>query len=208
MVFKRLSQYLTIVALMVFTGPAAAMEPMAAIISPIDDVIFILNQPEVPKRTQRKEIWKVVNPIFDFPLISRLALKHHWKRFTETEKEDFTKVIAQFLGNTYIDRIQGEFRNEQVVYVGEEYLLDVCAACAEVQTLLVREAVEIPINYRMRRNTSGQWKVYDIIVEGVSLLINYRLQYDNYLKQNTPAQLIQWLNQKLEEQNQQLGDNG
>ena len=114
-------------------------------------------------------------------------------------------VFAQFLGNTYIDKIQGEYHNEQIVYLGQDFYSD---TYVEVKTQIVRETLTIPVNYRMLKDRDGQWKVYDIIVEGVSLVKNYRTQFASILSKDKPAQLIQQLNDKLAEQNKRLAENG
>ena len=188
-------------------GPiaAAAIEPLAVIKEPIDAVIVILNDPQYKaldtRPAQRSEIWKTVKPMFDFTEVSMRALARNWRRFSAAEQEAFVDVFAQFLGNTYIDKIQGEYHDEKIEYLGqtiheEQY--------AEVKTKIVRETVEIPVNYRMRKQSDGRWKVYDIIVEGVSLVKNYRIQFASILNKKKPAQLIEQLNEKLEDQNRRL----
>jgi phospholipid transport system substrate-binding protein len=200
-----------LVALMLVVVPVAAAtaEPMAIIKEPIDAVIAILNDPQYKaagtKSAQRDEIWKVVRPMFDFNEISRRAVAREWRRFSAEEKTTFADVFAQFLGNTYIDKIQGEYHNEKIVYLGQDLKSD---RYAEVKTHLIREALVIPVNYRLIRSDDGQWKVYDIIVERVSLVKNYRTQFASILRKKKPAQLIEQLNQKLAEQNQRLADNG
>ena len=200
-----------IVAVVSTAAPASAAntEPIAVIKAPIDAVIAILNDPRYmasgTKSDQRKEIWKVINPMFDFQEISRRAVARHWSDFSAGEKTEFIDVFAQFLGNTYIDKIQGEYHNEQVIYLDQVLHAD---QYAEVRTQLVRETIDIPVNYRLIKDQSGQWKVYDIIVEGVSLVKNYRTQFADILRKETPAQLIQRLNQKLQEQSSHLVDNG
>ncbi len=198
-------------ALMMLVAPAvgATMEPMAIIKEPIDAVIAILNDPkykvEGTKSAQRDEIWKVVRPMFDFEEISKRAVARDWRRFSPQEKTTFADVFAQFLGNTYIDKIQGEYHNEQIVYLSQEFYSDLYA---EVKTNLVREALVIPVNYRLIKNDDGKWQVYDIIVEGVSLVKNYRTQFASILRTKKPADLIEQLNRKLTEQNQRLAENG
>jgi phospholipid transport system substrate-binding protein len=210
MVLQRFVGLSILVAWMSMAIPvlAADSEPLAVIKAPIDAVITILNDPHYmtseAKSAQRKEIWKIVNPMFDFQEISKRAVARHWSDFSDAEKTEFTDVFAQFLGNTYIDKVQGEYHNEQVVYLDQLLHAD---NYAEVRTQIVRETVEIPVNYRMIKDQAGQWKVYDIIVEGVSLVKNYRTQFADILRKETPAQLIQRLNQKLQEQSKQLVDN-
>ena len=209
MLIKTIACALAVLILTVCPSAAASMEPMATIKDPIDAVIAILNDPqykvEGAKSAQRDTIWKTVKPMFDFNEISKRAVARHWKRFTAAEKATFADVFAQFLGNTYIDKIQGEYHNEQILYLGQDFYSD---RYAEVKTQLVREALVIPVNYRLIKSSGGQWKVYDIIVEGVSLVKNYRTQFASILKKKKPAQLIQQLNDKLAEQNQRLADNG
>jgi len=209
MMDKILASLLTFLLLAVPTGALASTEPMAAIKAPIDEVIEILNDPQYKdagtKQAQRNTIWKVVQPMFDFEEVSRRAVARNWNRFTDAEKKAFVDVFAQFLGNTYIDKIQGEYHNEKIVYLGQEILQEVYA---EVKTNIVREAVEIPVNYRMRKYDDGHWRVYDIIVEGVSLVKNYRTQFASILKKKKPSQLIDQLNEKLTEQNQRLVGSG
>ena len=188
---------------------AASMEPMATIKAPVDTVIVILNDPQYQvtgtKSAQRDEIWKVVKPMFDFDEIAKRAVARNWSDFNDAEKASFTDVFAQFLGNTYIDKIQGEYHNEQIVYLGQDFYSD---TYAEVKTQIVRETLSIPVNYRLIKGAEGRWMVYDIIVEGVSLVKNYRTQFASILSKDKPAQLIQRLNEKLAEQNKRLAENG
>ncbi len=206
---KRLAGALAVVLLLVVPGAAVSMEPLAVIKAPIDTVITILNDPQYKaagsRSAQRDEIWKNVKPMFDFDEISRRAVARNWQDFSDAEKAAFTEVFSQFLGNTYIDKIQGEYHNEKIVYLGQDFY---SAEYAEVKTLIVRETLEIPVNYRMIRDGAGLWRVYDVIVEGISLVKNYRTQFASILRKEKPAQLIERLDEKLTEQNRQLSDNG
>ena len=206
---KRIAAVWAISLIMVFPSAAMSMEPMAVLKTPIDNVIAILNDPQYKaagnRVAQRDEIWKNVKAMFDFDEISRRAVARNWRVFTVAEKAAFTDVFARFLGNTYIDKIQGEYHNEQIVYNEQNFHSDIYA---EVKTTIVRETVEIPVNYRMRKGGDGEWKVYDVIVEGVSLVKNYRTQFASILRKEKPAQLIERLDKKLAEQNKQLTENG
>ena len=105
-------------------------------------------------------------------------------------------------------RPDGEDRtgsSQQIVYLGQDFHAD---NYAEVKTQIVRATVQIPVNYRMLKDGEGHWRVYDVIVEGVSLVKNYRTQFASILSKDKPAQLIQRLNDKLAEQNKRLAENG
>lgn len=209
MIHKAVAGILTVLMLTLFPAAAQAREPMDVIKAPIDAVITILNDPQYKapgtKSAQRNVIWKSVEPMFDFEEISKRTVARHWRDFSEAEQTAFADVFAQFLGNTYIDKIQGEYHNEEIVYLGQDLYSD---DYAEVRTQIVRETLEIPVNYRMFKNDENQWKVYDIIVEGVSLVKNYRTQFASILRKEKPAQLIERLNQKLTEQKNRLNGNG
>jgi len=206
---KRIAGAMVFLSLMILPAVAVSMEPMATIKAPVDTVISILNDPKYKdvgaKSAQRDEIWKVVKPMFDFEEIAKRAVARNWSDFKDAEKKAFTDVFAQFLGNTYIDKIQGEYHNEQIVYLEQDFYSDIYA---EVKTQIVRETLATPVNYRMLKGKDGKWRVYDIIVEGVSLVKNYRTQFTSILSKEKPAQLIQRLNDKLVEQNKRLSKNG
>jgi phospholipid transport system substrate-binding protein len=200
---------LAVVLLLYCPATAMAMTPIETIKAPIDATITILNDPKyLGKETrlaQRDEIWKKVKPMFDFDEIAKRTVARKWADFSADEKVAFRDVFAQFLGNTYIDKVQGEYHNEQIVYLGQDLRSEIYA---EVKTHVLRETLKIPVDYRMIKNEDGQWKVYDVIVEGISLVKNYRTQFANILRKEKPAQLIERLEEKLAAQNKRLADDG
>jgi phospholipid transport system substrate-binding protein len=190
-----------VVFLVMGSGAASAQasSPMETIKGRIDQVIELLNDPQFKdpgrRSVQREKIWETASPLFDFREISRRTVGPSWERFSEEQREQFTKVFSEFLGNTYLDRVQGEYQNEQVVYVSEA----VREPQALVRTQLVREKAVMPIDYRMRLE-EGQWKIYDVLVEnGVSIVQNYRVQFQSILQKESPDQLIARLEQRLQE---------
>lgn len=208
MIAKPIALALAVFILIILPTLAVSMEPIATIKAPIDAVITILNDPQYKapgtKVAQRDQIWKKVKPMFNFEEIAKRSVARNWGDFSAAEKVAFTDVFAEFLGNTYIDKIQGEYHNEQIVYLGQDFYSDLYA---EVKTQIIRETVEIPVNYRMLKDEDAQWKVYDVIVESVSLVKNYRTQFASILRKKKPAQLIQQLNEKLAEQKKRLAEN-
>lgn len=203
MVIKRWATALLICCLSIGTAMASneSLTPLNTIKDRIDQIIDVLNDPRYhapdQKGPQREKIWEISQPMFDFKEISRRTVGPKWDDFSEAERTKFTDVFAAFLSNTYIDKIQGEYHNEQIVYLKEL----VKEPLALVRTKLVRASSEIPIDYRMRKNDTD-WKVYDILVEnGVSLVQNYRVQFRSVLQKESPAELIQRLEKKLKEQN-------
>ncbi|MDA8139327.1 MAG: ABC transporter substrate-binding protein [Desulfobacteraceae bacterium] len=179
------------------------MTPMQTVQTRIDQIVAALTDPELSKPAnkvaQRDRIWEIAIPMFDFTEISRRTVGAKWTTFSEAEQKRFTDLFTRFLGNTYLDKIQGEYHNEKVTYLKEL----IKEPQAVVRTKLVRDNAELPIDYRMKKE-DGQWKIYDILVEdGVSLVQNYRVQFQTILQKETPAQLIERLEVKIKEQQAQ-----
>jgi len=176
-------------------GPATE-----AVRQPINDGIALLRDQTVETEDQRRKqadkIWEILSQAFDLKLISALALgSKNWKRFSPQERAEFTDVFTRLLGNTYITKIQGEYKDEEIVFIGEEV---VSKKKAVVKTIIKRQDIEIPVNFKVRYK-KGDWKVYDINVEGIGLVLNYRRQFNTFLskKEGTPESLIAELKGKL-----------
>lgn len=136
----------------------------------------------------KEEVWS----IFNFEEISRRALANNWRLFDEKQRETFVDLFSQLLFETYVSKIRSEYQNETVVFVDEEVTDD----RGKVLTKVVRESVEIPIDYSMKR-IDGRWQVYDVQVENVSLVGNYRSQFRKILLQKSPDHLIESLRKKI-----------
>lgn len=185
----------------IFAGAVDAatdtMGPLETLKGPVNQFLKVLNDPFYTKTenkaAQRDKIWEIASPVFDFKEISRRAIGKPWQKFSTDEQNQFAAVFSQFLGNTYIDKLQGEYKNVKIDFNREL----IKGSKAMVRTKLRRESLEMPIDYRLR-NTDGTWKIYDILVEnGVSLVKNYRVQFRSILKNETPGQLIKRLEKKL-----------
>ncbi len=181
---------------------AAAVSPTASIKGPIDQIIGVLNdpqfQPPEKKTDQRQKIWQIARPMFDAQLLSKRVIGKPWNSFSAKEKSQFTDIFARFLGTTYIEKMQGQYSNVSISYDKELIKGD----RALVRTKVIRENLEIAIDYRMRQ-TNGLWKIYDVLVDnGISLVRNYRVQFSSILQNETPAQLIKRLEEKLAGQEQ------
>ena len=194
---------LALLLLWVISIPAVTVAGPAteAVRQPINDGISLLRDGAAETAVQKKErtdkIWEIVRQAFDFRLISAQALGRNWRRFSPAEKSEFADVFSQLLGNSYISKIQGDYSDEEVLFVGEEML---SKKKAIVRTIIKRQNQEIPVDYKVRLK-KGEWKVYDIKVEGVGLVLNYRRQFNTFLakESGSPESLIEKLKDKLEE---------
>ncbi|MDM8537335.1 ABC transporter substrate-binding protein [Desulfobacterales bacterium HSG17] len=172
-------------------------KPLDELKAPMEQAITILKDTQYKdkKEIQREKIWELVSQVFDFKAISMRALARNWKIFNDKQKKDFTKVFTELLKNTYIDKIQGEFHDEEIVFTGQDM---VSAKKARVNTKIIRGKVEIPMDYSMKLSKVKKWMVYDVNIEGVSLVKNYRNQFKEVLAKDSPDQLIQRLKEKNE----------
>ena len=172
----------------------ASKQPLDELKVPMEQAIAILKDSQYnnKKEVQREKIWELVSQVFDFKAISMRALAKNWKLFNDEQKKEFTKVFAELLKNTYIDKIQGEFHDEEIVFTGQDLI---SSKKARVNTKIIRGKVEIPMDYSMRLS-HDKWMVYDVNIEGVSLVKNYRNQFKEVLAKDSPDQLIQRLKEK------------
>jgi phospholipid transport system substrate-binding protein len=201
---------LTALSAALIFGPMAdaqsIVQPIDAIRDPINNVVKILEDPayrDTGKRDeQREKIRAATWDMFDFTLIAKRATgRFHWENsFTDAQRQEFTDLFAKFLSNTYLNRISGNYENLEVDYLGQE--VDAQRGLATVKTRVHRKGGDLSINYSMRLS-EGRWQIYDVFVEGVSLVQNYQTQFRSLLENETGAQLIERLKKKIEEQKQQ-----
>ena len=173
-----------------------AAEPLDTLKNSIDKVVAILKAPEFQdsdeKDAQKKAIWDIIEKIFDFDEMSRRTTAQYWRGFSQDEKQEFSRLFSELLGNTYLDRIQ-KYKGEKIDYLSQEMTSDIKSV---VETKIVRKDTDIPISYSMFK-THGAWKIYDVKIEGVSLIQNYRAQFTKVLINKSPADLIEMLKNKV-----------
>jgi len=177
---------------------SAADSPMEALQIPIETVLSLLKDPKYKdpdqRQQQRDKIFAITRKLFDYTEMSRRTLARNWKSFSPQEQMQFVDVFADHLSNSYMDKIQGEYKGETVQFLGQEMVAD---GKALVTTKVQRQPSDISVDYSMLL-VDNQWRVYDVNIEGVSLIKNYRTQFDQILVKESPAQLIERLKKKVE----------
>ena len=135
----------------------------------------------------RRQIEDEVYHIFDFGEFSSRTVGPRWQTFTPEQKSKFSEAFAELLLNTYLNRITG-YNGETVSYTGETASRD--GDRVEVRTVItLKDGKKIPVAYRMLRK-DGHWRVYDVIIENISLVKNYRTQFQDILNTASPEELI------------------
>ena len=163
----------------------------------IDEVLRILEDKSLqqPARLmeRRKLLEKMIGSRFDYREMAKRTLPVKWKTLTEAEQKEFVDLFQSFLSASYADKIEG-YSGEQVQYLSERLEGDY----AEVRTKIVSEKTEIPIDYRLM-GRAGEWFVYDVIADGVSLVRNYRGQFDKIIRESGYPDLVEELRKKSRE---------
>ena len=179
-------------------APVAAGAPSDQLKAQIDRVLKLLDDPELKKETRAKDrrtaVRKVANEIFDFNETARRSLGRHWQSRTPAERDEFVQLFSDLLERSYISRVE-LYGGEKIQFAGDSIEGDQ----AKVQTRLVTKGgSEIPIEYRMHRK-GDRWLVYDVIIEGVSLVSNYRTQFNKIIQTSSYQELVRKMKTKQEE---------
>ncbi len=179
---------------------AAAPSPLVVIQSGTEKALKILRasqKGEAPALRQRKgEILGIVDEYFNFEEMGKRALGRPWKEQTPQKRQEFSELFKQLLFNTYISRVESYTgSNEQIVYDSEK----VDGEYALVKThVIIQSGKPVEIDYRLQFE-NGNWKVYDVIVEGISFVENYRSQFASLLANGSFDSLLKKLREKVEQ---------
>ena len=164
----------------------------------IDKMLTTMKQPgfkDQPRDAQIVEVRKIINEVFDYQELSRRTLGREWKKFSPEQQTEFIDLFSQVLENVYADRILA-YTHEKIEF-GKE--TEMKKGRVEVESYIVTtDNKKVPLFYRMS-NKSGQWKVYDVVIEGISMVKNYRGQFREILKTKKPDDLLQTLREKAKE---------
>lgn len=186
-----------LMAILIFStgGVAAASPARDQLKQAIDAILTVLRNPELKavsqKEKRRDTLEKIVEGRFDFEKMSQLSLARHWKERTASEKSEFAALFGQLLKDTYISKMEG-YTDEKVVFLRER----IRKRKAQIDTKIITQTIEIPINYRMFTRKDDQWMVYDMVIEGVSLIGNYRSQFGQMLEKGSFEDLMDKLEKK------------
>jgi len=174
--------------------PAAAGGATDAIKGTIDEALTIIRNKELkhPGRTEerRQRLEQVVGDRFDYQEMSRRALGAPWNTLSDKDKQEFVALFRTLLTNSYADKIES-YSGEGVQYLNERTEKDY----AEVRTKVLTGKTEIPLDYRLVIKGTD-WRVYDVVVDGVSLVNNYRGQFSKIIRSSTYADLVDQLRKK------------
>ena len=153
-----------------FTNPTARVKDS------VEKVLTILKDETLEREIRWKKIGIIIDKSFDFRSMSQSILATNWKTATPGERENFVEFFSQYLEETYRTKIEA-YTNQEIEYVGET----INGKRAVVETLIITDSTEIPVNYKLKNN-DGVWFAYDVVIEGISLVSNYRSTFAAIVK--------------------------
>ena len=180
------------------TLPGLAGEPTDQIKQTTDKILSIITNPALkpPSKTAEREklIRQAVDERFDWEEMARRALATHWAKRTLEERKEFVRLFADLLERTYKKKVE-DYSGEKVLYEGETKDGDYATVKVKIVS---KKNKDIPVEYRLKKE-GNDWFVYDVSIEGVSLVNNYRTQFNSIIVQSSYENLIKRLRDKAEE---------
>ena len=194
---KRVGVIVFVLALVLASAPgqAAAAGAKETVEVQVNKVLKALADPafkDQPREAKIAKIRSIVNEIFDYTELSKRTLGREWAKFNAQQQAEFVKLFGDLLEKTYADRLLS-YSNEKVVFDKESALRE---DQAEVSSnILTGDGKKIPLDYRLIRK-EGNWRVYDVIIEGISLVKNYRDQFRDILAKDSPEEVLKMLRER------------
>jgi len=150
-----------------------------------EDVVSILQNKDIKQQVKEKKISKIVTPIFEFPLMAKLSLgRKHWPKLNEQQREKFTRLFSERLKRSYWNKI-AVYKDETLLFKPTEKK----KSTYYIPTELIYKDKKVAILYKLRK-VEKAWKIYDVEIQGVSVLLTYRSQFDEILSHGTVKELL------------------
>ena len=195
---RRIRWLAVVVGVIVMAVPCTALASGAkeTVQTEVNKIVTTIGAPgfkDQPQEKQITDIRQIINAIFDYSELSKRTLGRGWKKFRPEQKEEFIALFSELLENTYADRILA-YTDEKINF-GDEVALK--KNRVEVKSsIIAKDNKSVPLNYRMIQK-DGSWRVYDVVIEGISLVQNYRSQFREILAKKSPQDLIDTLKEKV-----------
>jgi phospholipid transport system substrate-binding protein len=192
--FKQFFLILTAGMLLALTSLATAdASPTDSIRGSVDSILALLQDKEISNDVRREKIGEVISERFDFRAMSQRTLATNWKSTSKEQRQEFVQLFSKLIENTYIGRVEA-YTDEKIDYPGEK----IKGKKAVVETLILTDNADIPVNYKVYQK-NDKWWVYDVVIEGISLISNYRSSYQEIVKKEGFDGLIAKMKAKIKE---------
>ena len=185
------------IGLFIFVAMTArADEPLEIIETRVDRIVKILGDKGIEEDVKVKQLEQAADETFDYVYLSRMTLGRNWLKLDDSQRSEFVDLYRQLLEKNYMGQLL-KYTDEKVVFNKQTMLSD---TKAEVDSNVVSSDKKIPITYRLIQR-DGDWKVYDLVIEGISMVSNYRTQFNDILSRQTPAEMLAILRKKVTDKN-------
>lgn len=189
---------LAIFFILAFTQESWATTATEQLKSAIDQVLATVNAPALKgdgRAVERRiAVRKIANESFDFTEIARRSLGRHWQPLSEVQRTEFVDLFGDLLERSYISKVE-LYVGEKVVYSGEQVDGDLATVNTKIMT---KNGIEVPIDYRLLRH-DDRWMIYDVNIEGISFVSNYRTQFSKIIQSGGYNRLIEKMKTKQTE---------
>ena len=173
-------------------SPSFAGEPSDQLKAQLERVIKATQDPEAKKggrAAERRAVRKIAEETFDFGDTAKRALARHWAQRSAAEREEFVQLFTDVFEHAYLSKVD-VLQGDRVAYLGDSVDGDL----ATVKTrLTTKQGSQLDVEYRMHRGASGRWLVYDVLIENVSLVDNYRTQFNSVIQRSSYQELVRKL---------------
>ena len=193
---KRVGIVVSLLLLVLGAAPVQAATPLETVRAEVNKVLEVLRNKSLKEEVKREKLRVIYNEMFDQEELSKWCLGRNWNKLSEAQRKEFLPLFQQVLEKTYGDRILA-YSDERIVFDKE---VPISGNRVEVQTRAITKSKEIPMHYRVFKDKSGKWKCYDVVVENVSLVMNYRSQFNEILAKNDAEELLNILRKKVKDQ--------
>ena len=194
-----LKSFVMTLSLFVLTVPviyAGDVEDINSMVKKKVAVIFdLLGKQNIEKNERNKKIVGELNEIMDFQLAAYLSLGKHWKKISKTQKKEFVETFQQYINNYIVEKI--DLYTNQKIDIGDSKIVKKGRAELEIGILSGGETLQV--NFKLRKNKKKEWRVYDVDIEGVSLITTFRSQFSGVLKNSSFEELLEKLKNPTEQ---------
>lgn len=196
---RYLKSFVMTLSLFVLTVPviqAGDVEDINSMVKKKVSVIFdLLGKQDIEKNERNEKIVGELNEIMDFQLAAYLSLGKHWKKISKTQKKEFVKIFQQYINNYIVEKI--DLYTNQKIDIGDSKIVKKGRAELEIGILSGGETLQV--NFKLRKNKKKEWRVYDVDIEGVSLITTFRSQFSGVLKNSSFEELLEKLKNPTEQ---------
>ena len=194
-----LKSFVMTLSLLVLTVPviqAGDVEDINSMVKKKVAVIFdLLGKQDIEKNERNEKIVGELNAIMDFQLAAYLSLGKQWKKISKTQKKEFVKIFQQYINNYIVEKI--DLYTNQKIDIGDSKIVKKGRAELEIGILSGGETLQV--NFKLRKNKKKEWRVYDVDIEGVSLITTFRSQFFGVLKNSSFEELLEKLKNPTEQ---------